>query len=239
MSQHITRKELKQDKFRESLEHGAEAVISHKTFATVVIGLVAAIALATGGWRIYTERRTGNAAAALDEASRVYNARIRAAGEPAEPGELTYPNEALKMQDAAAQFTAVGDKYPSTNPGQLARYYAALCFESLERPNQALESLKKIEGSNDKELATLAQYQSATIYARTGKADEAVKIYRALAEKPSAFVPRSLALLELAALLRTRNPKEAADIYAQIKKEFPDTAIAEEAERNLEALPPS
>ena len=239
MSQHITRKELKQDKFRQSIEHGAEAVISHKSFAAIVIGLVAAIALVTGGWRIYTERRTVNAAAALDDASRVYNARIRAAGEPAEPGEITYPNAALKMQDAAAKFAAVGDKYPGTNPGQLARYYAALCYESLERPNQALESLKKIEGSSDKELAALAQYQSATIYARTGKTDDAVIIYRALAEKPSVFVPRSLALLELAAQLRTRNPKEAADIYAQIKKEFPDTAIAEEAERNLEVLPQS
>ena len=239
MSQHITRRELKQDKFRESIAHGAEAVISHKAFATVLIALVAAIAVAAGTWRIYAERRNVNAAAALDEATKVYNARIRASSEPAEAGEITYLNDASKLQDAAAKFTAVADKYPRTNPGQLARYYAALCLEGLDLHNQALESLKKLEGSSDKELAALAQYQAAIIYARTGKAGDAVKIYRALAEKSSVFVPRGLALLELAGQLRATNPKEAAQIYAQIKKEFPDTAIADEAERSLEALPRS
>ena len=38
----------------------------------------------------------------------------------------------------------VADKYPSTNPGRLARYYAALCLEDLDKQNQALEELKKI-----------------------------------------------------------------------------------------------
>jgi len=42
-------------------------------------------------------------------------------------------------------------------------------------------------------------------------------------------VPRPLVLLELAGLLRASNPKEAASIYQQIKKEFPDTAIADQA----------
>ena len=84
----------------------------------------------------------------------------------------------------------------------------------------------------------MAEYQTAVIYARTGKTDEAVKIYRALADKPSAFVSRPLALLELAGVLRQSNPKEAVNVYQQIKKEFPDTTIAEEADRGLDAIAP-
>ena len=52
------------------------------------------------------------------------------------------------------------------------------------------------------------------------------------------FVPRPLALLELAGVLRQTNPKEAANVYQQIKKEFPDSAISEQADRGLDTVAP-
>ncbi len=84
----------------------------------------------------------------------------------------------------------------------------------------------------------MAQYQMAIIYARTGKSDDAVKLLRALADKPSVIVPRPLVLLELAGVLRNSNPKEAASLYQQIKKEFPDTNIADQADRGLDSISP-
>lgn len=236
MSQHISRKELKQDKFRESLEHGAEAVATHSQLVSRLLIVAALLVLGVGGWRIYAERRNVKAAAAFDEAVKIYNARIRAASEPTESGEISYLDDAKKMEDAAAKFNEVAERYPHTDPGRLARYYAALCLEDLNRTNQALEDLKKLEGASDKELAALAQYQIALIYARTGKSADAIKTLRTLADKPSLFVPRSIVLLELAGQLRKTNPAEAATIYRQIKKEFPDTGLSEEADRNLEML---
>src|SRR5258708_29287506 len=164
--------------------------------------------------------------------------RIASAPAPAEPNEPFYPDEPARVRDASQKFTKVADKYPSTNPGRLARYYSALCLEDLERHNQALEELKKISGSRDKELAAMAQYQMALISARTGNTEDAVKAFRALADKQSALLPRPLVLLELAGLLRNANPKEAAGIYQQIKKEFPDTAVADQADRGLDTLSP-
>lgn len=239
MSQHISRKELKQDKFRESLEHGAEAVASHSQLVSTALIVAALLVAGSGGWRIYSERRNVKSAAAFDEAMKIYNARIRATNEPAEAGEITYLDDVNKMQDAAKKFSEVADKYPSTDPGKLARYYTALCLEDLNRTNQALENLKKLEGTSDKELAALARYQTALVYARTGRPDDAIKILRALADKSTIFVPRSLVLLELAGQLRKTNPPEAATIYQQIKKEFPDTSMSEEADRGLEMLPKS
>ena len=84
----------------------------------------------------------------------------------------------------------------------------------------------------------MAQYQTAVIYARTGKADDAAKMLRALSDKPSTFITRPLALLELAGVLRQTNPKEAANVYQQIKKEFPDSTIAEQADRGLDSVAP-
>jgi TolA-binding protein len=169
---------------------------------------------------------------------RAYQGRIAPAPDSAEPNEPFYPDESARAQDAMQKFTKVADKYPSTNPGKLARYYEALCLENLERHNQALEELKKISGSGDKELAAMAQYQMAIIYSRTGKTDDAVKIFRALADKPSVLVPRPIVLLELAGVLRASNPKEAASVYQQIKKEFPDTPIADQADRGMDFLSP-
>ena len=238
MSDHISRKELKHDRIKETIEHGAEAVISHGQFTLIVVIVALVVALCYGGWRFYIDRQTVEASTAFDTGMKAYQGRIAPAPDPNEPNEPVYPDEPTRVQDALQKFTKVADKYPSTNPGKLARYYAALCLEDLERHNQALEELKKISSISDKELAAMAQYQVATIYARTGKTDDAVKAYRTLADKKSALVPRPLVLLELAGLLRNSNPKEATSIYQQIKKDFPDTPISDQADRGLDTLSP-
>jgi hypothetical protein len=240
VAEHISRKELKTDKIHDAIEHGAEAVFSHKQVSLIVLVVILVLALGYGGWSIYHERQTAAASAAFDEAMKAYSGRVgpAAPGEPVDSSEMSYPDETAKSTDAMTKFTKVADKYPSTNPGRLARYYAALCLENLDKQNQALEELKKISSGGDKELASMAHYQMAVIYARTGKTDDAVKLFRALADKPSAFVPRPLALLELAGVLRQTNPKEAANVYQQIKKEFPDSTIAEQADRGLDTVAP-
>ena len=237
MPEHISRKELKQDKIRESIEHGAEAVISHGQFFAITLGLVVLIALGYLGWSFYHDRQTVKASAALDEAMKIYNARVRAPSEPAEAGEVTYLDLQTKLDDSTRKFTEIGDKYPRTNPGMLARYYAALSLEEMGRFNQALEYLRKLENSSDKELVGLARFQMAEIYARTDKPDDAIKIYRQLADKPTVLVPKPLVLLQLAGQLRAKNPQEAAKIYNDIKKDYPDSAISEEAQRGLDSLP--
>jgi len=236
--EHISRKELKQDKIKETIEHGAEAVISHGQFTLIAVVVVLLVALGYGGWRFYIDRQTVEASIAFDSAMKAYQGRVGVAPDPALPNEPVYANEAARAQDASVKFASVADKYPKTNPGKLARYYYALTLEDLERHNQALEELKRLSGGSDKELAGMAQYQMAVIYSRTGKPDDAVKIFRALADKPTALVPRPMVLLELAGVLRTTKPQEAASVYEQIKKEFPDTAIAEAADRGLDVLSP-
>jgi len=238
LSDHISRKELKQDKIHDALEHGAEAVYSHKQVSLIVLVVVLVVAAAYGGWSVYHDRQTAAASAEFDNAMKAYSGHIGPSADPAEAGEPSYADEAARSNDALQKFTVVADKYPSTNPGRLARYYAALCLEDLDKENQALEELKKISAGSDKELASMAQYQTAVMYSRTGKPDDAAKIFRALADKPSVFVPRPLALLELAGVLRQNNPKEAAIVYQQVKKEFPESAISEQADRGLDTLGP-
>ena len=238
MAEHISRKELKQDKIHDAIEHGAEAVFSHTTLLAAAVLTAMVVAAAYAGWHFYIDRKTVQASAALDVAMKTFSARIGTTPDPADPGETLYPTEQARAEDAAQKFSGVAEKYPSTNPGRLARYYAALCYEDLDRQNQALESLKKINSSKDKELEAMAQYQIGLIYERTGKAADAAKVFRNLADHASVFVPRPVALLELAETLRQSDPKEAASVYEQLKKEFPNTAVSDEADRALETLAP-
>ena len=238
MAEHISRKELKQDKIHDAIEHGAEAVFSHTTVLAAAVLAVVVVAVGYFSWRFYNDRQTVQATAALDLATRAYSARIAAAPDPNDPGEAFYPTELARAEDAVKKFSAVAEKYPNTNPGRLAAYYAALCYEDLERNNQALEQLKKVSSGKDKELVAMAQYQTGVIYERTGRTAEAVKVFRDLSDHSSVFVPRPLVLLELAQTLRQSDPKQAASVYAQLKLEFPNTPISEQADRALETLLP-
>ena len=237
MPEHITRKELKQDKVKETFQHGAEAVLSHRSVTLIVLLVVLVVVSTWSGWRIYTDRQTLHASAAFNEAMKIYGARIGPA-DPSQPGEPAFADEATRSSAAQQKFAQVADKYPHNYYGRLARYYSALCLEDGERLNQAQEELKKISATGDAEITALSQYQTAVIYGRSGKTDDAVKIYRALAEKQAVLVPRPMVLLELANTLRASNPSEATKVYEQVKNEFPNTAIAEEADKGMSTISP-
>ncbi len=238
MTEHISRKELKQDKVRETFEHGAEAVLSHTRLASVAVLVLIVAASGYLGWRFYSDRQTTQAQAAVDDAMRIFNANIAVPGQPAVPGELTYGDATKRAQDAQIKFAAAAAQFPHTNPGKLARYYSALCLMDLDHLNQASEELKRLDAGSDKELAALAQYQTALIAERTGKTDEAIKTLRALSTSGSILVPKPMVLLELAGILGPSDPKQASSLYEQLKKDYANTPVADQADRGLELLAP-
>jgi len=238
VSEHISRKELKHDAVRETFEHGAEAVLSHTRIAS--IALIVAIVIASGfvGWKFYSQRQNNQAQAELDDATRIFNAPLAVPGQPPIPGEPIYSDSAQRETDAQVKFAAVANKFPGTKAGKLGRYYSALCLMDLDKLNQASEELNRLDAGSDKELSALAQYQKALIAERSGKNDDAIRLLRALSTTGAVLVPKPLVLLELAGLLRASDPKEATNIYEQLKKEYPNSAIVDEADRGLQSVSP-
>ncbi len=237
MAQRITRKELKKDQIREGIVHGAEAVAAHPVQLWIYGGAAIIILAAVFGWRFYTQTQTTRASAALADATAVYEARIRAANEPAAPGEITYIDQKNKYSDAAKKFADVANRYPHTRPGQVARYYDALSLEQIDKYDEAEKNLKTVESGGDAGLAALARFQLAQIYDKTGKAAQAVQIYQQLADKPNLFVPRAVVLLALADHYSSSDPTQATKLYNQVKSEFPDSPAAQEADEHLQLLP--
>ena len=121
MSEHISRKELKHDKIKETIEHGAEAVFSHGQFAGILIGVALVTVIGYSGWRFYIDRQTAKATVELDAAMKAYQGRVGAAVPGADPSEPVYSDEKARAQDALSKFTKVADSYSSTNPGKNSR----------------------------------------------------------------------------------------------------------------------
>lgn len=236
MAEHLSRKELKHDAIKETIEHGAEAVWSHSLTVLIVL-VVALVAVASySGWNLYHDRQNVHASAAFNGAMKTYTARIGNVLDPTDPSELLFKTEADRSAAAQQKFAETAQGYPNTYYGQMARYYSALCLEDLDRTNQALEELKKIENSSNGEVAALAKFQMAVLDSRTGKTDDAIKLLRALSEKPAVLVPKPMVVLELARLLSASKPQEATTLYQQLKKDYPNSSVSEEADRCLQAL---
>jgi tetratricopeptide (TPR) repeat protein len=234
---HISRQELKTDQVQEALSHGAEAVLSHKKGLILAIVAVAVVAGAIFGWRFYSQRQSVKAEAQFNNALVIYEAPVVGPGQPPQPNELTYSDATKKFQDALPQFQQVVKQYPSTRPGQLAKYYFALCQVHLGQNVQAISNLTEIENGSDRDFAAMARFELAQIYDQTGKTDQAVQLYNELLGNPSVLVPKPIVLLALAAHYRQSNPAQAVKLYNEIKTEYPDTSAADEADQQLALLP--
>jgi predicted negative regulator of RcsB-dependent stress response len=234
VAQHILRKDLKKDEIREKIVSGVESVASHQQAMWIVITAALVLALSVFGWNTYAKRQTAKASAAMDDAMKIFQARIRAAGEPADPVEVTYLDEKNKFTDAEKKFLAVADQYARTKPGQMARYYAALSEVQLKKYPDAEKNLNQVISGGEENLVSLAKFQLAEVYQQENKGSQAVDLYKQLSDKPSVFVPKPMALLALADYYRKTDPAQATKFYNQVKQEFPDAA--EEADQGLELL---
>jgi predicted negative regulator of RcsB-dependent stress response len=231
----ISRKDLKKDELREAYTHGAEAVASHQGTTAIILGVVIVVALAIFGWRYYAQHQTAQASAAMGDALKIFDARIRAVGEPTQPGEVAYVDEKNKYEDASKKFTAVADSYTRTRPGQQARYFDALCQIHLGRDAQAEAELTKLSDSGNADVASLAKFQLAALDVKNGKSAQAIPIYQQLIANPTVLEPKPLVMLALADVYSHTSPAEATKLLNQIKSEFPNTPAADEATKRLES----
>jgi predicted negative regulator of RcsB-dependent stress response len=237
LAQHVSRKELKKDEVRDTFMEGIRAVVSHQQATLYIVIVALVVFLGVFGWRTYAARETVKASAAYDSAMAVFQATVSAPGVTVQPGALTYKDETTKFTDASQKFGDVAAKYPRTRPGELAHYYAALSQERLGNNDAAKKWLQGLTGSSDADFSAMARFELAQLDDKMGQGDEAAKVYQDLIAKPTILVPKPVVMLALADHYSQNNPTEAAKLYTQIKTDYPDTAIAEQADQGLALLP--
>jgi len=236
---HISPKELKRDRFVETVVQAEEYAFAHARNMWIAVGAIAFVLVAVFGWRFWSAQQAQKASVAFEAAMKTYEARLRAPGEPEEPGEVTFVVEKLKYQDARKKFDAVAAGYSLTQQGTMARYYSALCSIHLDETDKAGAELRSLAGGGNAEVASLAKLSLADMAAQAGKTDDAAKILADLIDHPTVLVPKARAQMVLAGLYRKSKPAEAAKLYEQVKKDYPDTPLSEEADRRLSEMGPA
>lgn len=213
-----TKAALKQDKFVSTTTHGLEwASENRQSVITTVSILVAVILIAVIGGVIYNSRSDA-AAAAFGTAMEEYQTPLARPGDQVPPGVKTYSSIAERAKAANAQFVAVADKYGMTPSGENARYFAGVTYMEMGQNQAAEDTLKKVAGSWNSNIAALAKFALAQLYRNTGRDPQAIDLYNQLAAKPTTTVPYGLAKLQLADLYQAEGKtKEAKDIYADLK----------------------
>jgi thioredoxin-like negative regulator of GroEL len=97
----------------------------------------------------------------------------------------------------------------------------------------AEREFKAVADSSDKEVAALAKMALASIYRGSNREADAAKIYKELADHPTATISKGTAQLELAEMYEKTDPQQATTIYQQLQKDDPRSAAAQVAAQKL------
>jgi len=147
-------------------------------------------------------------------------------------------NLALNGDGQSLGFLKVIDKYGGTDAGNLACYYAGVCYLKLDNNQNAVKYLKK--------FSTDSKPVKARVYKLLGDANgdmghgsEAVDYYKKAAHTFEEDKDNSAEALFLAAYLTDRvlkNSKEAIELYKELKEKYPTTSQGVDADNYLAQL---
>jgi hypothetical protein len=149
---HSERKHLKTNEFANAIGHVNEWRTQHQRSISLVLIAVAVVVVAILGYTAWQNSVDTRARTLLAEAMVVYEAPVQPAAPPSleatgtetpaapvvPPPPGTYPSEKAKLDAALPKLLAAADEYPSTDPGQTARYHAASALVGLGRFDEAV-----------------------------------------------------------------------------------------------------
>ena len=147
-------------------------------------------------------------------------------------------NLALNGDGQYPGFLKMISKYGGTKAANQAKFYAGVCYVKLGDNANAIKYLNKFSTSA-RQVQARAYKLLGDAYADSDKSSDALKYYKKAAYHFEEDKAASSEALFLAAYLADRvikNQKEAASLYKEILKKFPDSQYANDAEKFLAQL---
>ena len=239
----LSRHQLKEDRVRSAFEDYEAFAKEHYKEILSYFAIAVAIAAAVFGVKYVVAQADAAANTKLGAALDTYHAYVGPAS-PENPGVQSFATDQEKYKKALQEFrevdnvTGIEKLLPRNKPMRLAQYYAALCSAQLGNEAGAVKELEELSHDSDASISSLAKFALAGEYVKTGKTQDAIKIYQGLSEHPTATVPSVTARLALAGIYRETQPALARQIYDQLGKEFQDDAtLAGELKEQASSLP--
>ena len=231
----ITRKELKSDKFAQEVELGVEYVTGHRQQMMIyggIAALIVVVALLVFGYRRH------QATARQEVFTAALEIQQAAIGPQESPFVKSYATEQERSAAASKAFRDVASRYPSSDEGQMSKYYLGALSAEQGNQAEAVKWLQDVAENGSDRYASLAKLLLADLYVNDGKIDEADKLLRSLMKNPTEFVSQEQATIALAQVLAKKNPAEARKLLDPLKMNTRGT-VSQAALTILSQLPPS
>ncbi|HJN63530.1 MAG: tetratricopeptide repeat protein [Flavobacteriales bacterium] len=142
-------------------------------------------------------------------------------------------NLALNGDGQYLGFLDIADEYSLTNAGNLANYYAGLCYLHTAQSEDAIEYLSDFS-SDDIILSTLALGCIGDAYLELEDNSSALKYYEKAADNASNDFTTPRYLMKQAIVLEMDEEfEDALKIYNQIKQDYSKSQIAQDIEKYI------
>lgn len=231
-----TRHQLKQDRFAATATEAVSWTVEHRealTWGGVIAAIVLAIVL--GGWW-YMQSSNAAASEVLAQAMSVYNAPLTTAGQPPTGTTKQFATAQERAKAARDEFKNVASKYSHTNAGHIALYFVGLTDMDLNENQAAEQDLQQASSSGNDDVKSLAKLALASLYRKEGKTQQAIQLYKEVADHPTNSAPKSVAQLQMAETYEATDPRSARIVYQEIQKDSPNSAAAQIAQEKLATM---
>lgn len=130
-------------------------------------------------------------------------------------------------------FEQIAEDYSMTKTGNLANYYAGVCYLRTGQYEKAIEFLSKFSGS-DPIISSIALGAIGDCHMELNKQDEALKYYLKAADQAGNNFTSPLYLKKAGLVYELKNDfAKALEMYERIKKEYNESTEAKEIDRSI------
>jgi TolA-binding protein len=236
------RHKLKENEFARSVARARSVVETRMRDITRLVVAAIVILAVVAGYSWWRQSRNAKAAAAFAEGLAIYEAPVvpLAAPKPGSPMPVqqpgTYVSEQAKLEAALPKLIDAANRYPSTDAGIAARYYAASALSALGRFAEAEQRYQEVaDKGGSKIYGRTARLGVADTQVAQGEYDSAITIYREMSADSNGQLPADGVLMALGrACLQAGRKDEAARAFTRVVDEFPQSPYASDAKRALE-----
>ncbi|MFA6922811.1 MAG: tetratricopeptide repeat protein [Bacteroidales bacterium] len=212
--------EVKKNSIKEIFTRTEEYINENQKTVSIVVGVIVGILLIYFAYKkFYLAPREIEAQAQIFNAENYF-----------EKDSLKF---ALNGDGNNPGFIEIIDQYGSTKSGNLAHYYAGMCYLKLGQFQNAIDQLEKFK-SDDQIVKTLAIGAIGDAYLELKQTDKAIEYYTKASERKMNILTSPYFLNKLANTYEDNNQLDKAlEVYKRLKNDYPKSYEAKEAEKDI------
>jgi TolA-binding protein len=236
------RHKLKENEFARSVAHAREVVRTRGGDITKILVALVLLAAIVGGYAWYRSARQSQANELLAAALAIYEKPVVPPQPPApgsppplpQPG--TFQSQQERLEASLPKFLEAANANPDSDAGITARFHVASILAAIGKHAEAEQRYKEVvDKAGSGIYGRTARLGMAEAQVAQGKFDGAIAVYTELSRDTSSTLPLDSVLIHLGrAYARAGKKEEAARSFSRVVDEFPQSAYAADARRELE-----